>query len=246
MCKRSLFTAILLAALMVGGGCSRHPSDVHSLSGRLRVSLVGTSTIGLKYRLADAQFDIVGSTYSTSVHTDDGAEQASIVVTLPVGNYSILLVDGWQLERATEAGGYVAVEANLVGENPQEFEIKKDLQTSVVYSFRAGSDVIQTGEGQLVIAIEVEDSTFVEIGAGSPVRSFSGGPGLIAWPSFVAVDLPNLLSGLICDRSVTKATCRPATSTDRGVTWLLHDSRPPDIRGKEVRRITGFHHGFVV
>jgi type I restriction enzyme S subunit len=24
------------------------------------------------------------------------------------------------------------------------------------------------------------------------------------------------------------------------------DSRPPDIRGKEVRRITGFHHGFVV
>jgi hypothetical protein len=24
------------------------------------------------------------------------------------------------------------------------------------------------------------------------------------------------------------------------------ESRPPDIRGKEVRRITGFHHGFVV
>src|SRR6185503_16436520 len=77
---------------------------------------------------------------------------------LPVGSYSILLEDGWKLERRGAAErAFTEVPAQLVVENPQQFNVARNAVTDVVFTFATGNGTVDLGKGLADIRIGVKD-----------------------------------------------------------------------------------------
>lgn len=149
---------ILLAALTSCSGLSEPPI------GQLRLGLA--SGLGeLRYKLGRASFAVAGAAELTIESEDDPAADV-LERALPEGDYSVHLLDGWQLERLGP-GSSELVTAELTSDNPLPFSIHAGELTTVVFQFRTlGVDARRSGEGDLRIAIAVD-------GAGPPLVVFS-------------------------------------------------------------------------
>lgn len=123
--------------------------------GTLKMPLTATSTSGATYRLRNATLKVSG-TESATVMSEDYLDAGSFDVELAAGNYLIKLNDGWTLERLVD-GVAEPVDAVLTSDNPIPFAISDQQLTFVNFVFRAGDDVIQLGNGKLVVGVIVDD-----------------------------------------------------------------------------------------
>jgi hypothetical protein len=142
--------ASLLAAIACGG----HPEDQF---GTVEVALQGSSR-GSDYELVDAVFDIEGVT-SATLHTDG---QDTLSTTLPVGDYTARLRDGWRLLEVS-AGAQEEVTAVLSTPNPAPFVIASGATTEVRFGFSTGEGAVSFGEGVLEVGIAVTKQVAVEV-----------------------------------------------------------------------------------
>jgi hypothetical protein len=128
------------------------------------VSLPLTAQSGdVSYRLASARFTITGAPLDRRPRTiSPPADTPVHEEALPVGSYSILLEDGWKLERRSAAErAFTEVSAELIVDNPQEFSVGRSLVTDVVFSFATGLGTVDLGQGRADVRIDVRDcSTF--------------------------------------------------------------------------------------
>jgi hypothetical protein len=151
MSVRFISTLMLLGSAFA---CSELPPPP---IGSLRLGL--SSGFGEEhYRLAHASFAIDGAAQVT-LDSDDEPAKTSLERALPEGDYSVRLLDGWQLERAG-ADGSQLVAAELSSDNPLSFSILSGQLTTVTFQFRtldAGSPPGGTGgDGDVRIDIEVD------------------------------------------------------------------------------------------
>jgi hypothetical protein len=166
---------LMLAALVLwqcgtGGGAA----DAGTLSMNL-VAHVNGST----YRLRDAVFAVSGpeslelSTEGSPDDIDDGETTSdgscggaacgdALTASLLVGDYQILLREGWRLERDSGAG-FEDVASRLASTNPARFVISGGTTTSVVFAFEADGRVIPFDRGTLEVTITVEERDGVPV-----------------------------------------------------------------------------------
>jgi hypothetical protein len=129
---------------------------------------------GSTYRLRDAVFAVSGrealelSTEGSPDDIDDGETTSdgpgcsgaacgdALTASLLVGDYQILLREGWRLERDSGAG-FVDVVSRLASANPAGFAISGGETTSVVFAFETDGRVISFERGTLEVTIAVEE-----------------------------------------------------------------------------------------
>src|SRR5882724_2088295 len=118
------------------GSGSELNGEVINDVGEVAIPLTAT-TNGISYQLATARFTIVGAALGKKPRTvTPPADEPVHTEVLPVGSYSILLEDGWQLMAKGPADkDFAQVEASLVSPNPALFGVKRSLSTDVVFRF---------------------------------------------------------------------------------------------------------------
>jgi hypothetical protein len=152
MIVRCIIASLLIA---LAPACSDLPPPP---IGQLRLGL--SSGVGPeRHRLGKASFAIEGAAALTLQSDEDPAGEA-LQRALPEGDYSVRLLDGWQLERLGESGSEL-VSAELTSENPLPFSIRSGELTTVTFQFRTlgpGEPREADGQGEVRIAIEVDGS----------------------------------------------------------------------------------------
>ncbi|MES1178282.1 MAG: hypothetical protein ABUL62_28430 [Myxococcales bacterium] len=121
--------------------------------GTAQLALTGRSGSGTSYRLAHAKFALTG-TLSDTLSGDDAVLRRD----LPVGSYSIELEPGWQLESESSDGTEAAVPAQLTSDNPRAFVIRDGVITHLSFDFRVAGETIETGDGRVSVALNVDDT----------------------------------------------------------------------------------------
>jgi len=77
-----------------------------------------------------------------------------LTATLPVGDYTATLREGWRLLEVT-AGASSEVAAVLASDNPTPFAIAAGATTEVRFAFETGDGLVDFGEGMLELGIAV-------------------------------------------------------------------------------------------
>jgi hypothetical protein len=167
--KRSFIRTMVLfcslAAVPAGiAGCSAEPSAETEPTGRVELALQGTSISGKTYRLRDGVINITGTSSTTVSTEDENLDVTEISLQLAAGGYLAALETGWSLEvgAADPMGGgtvFSPVPAVLTSVNPLPFVVVDQQTTNVRLQFRAGNDVVDLGNGRVIIGIDVNDCT---------------------------------------------------------------------------------------
>lgn len=97
-----------------------------------------------------------GEFFSTTLSSETDPLATTLEATIPIGQFQISLFDGWFLEKVSD-GEAVPVQARLLGSSFQTFSIAANEETSVVYRFETSGEVVEFGQGRLVVRIEVEE-----------------------------------------------------------------------------------------
>jgi hypothetical protein len=107
-----------------------------------------TEPDGTVYTLENAEIRIAGP----EVHTITDTENPVLVISLPPGDYTVELAEGWALMR-TRAGVTELVQAQLVSQNPQAVAVAAGEVSAVTLEF-----LLLDEDGRLIIGIDVEES----------------------------------------------------------------------------------------
>jgi hypothetical protein len=149
------FVSVVVLLAMVSACSDLPPPPI----GELRLGL--SSGIGEeRYALSQARFAIEGAAEVT-LDSEDDPTKDSLERALPQGDYSVRLLDGWQLDRVGPSGSE-PVRSELSSANPLPFSILAGELTTVTFQFRTldGGEAAG-GDGEVSIGIEVD-------GEGSP------------------------------------------------------------------------------
>jgi lamin tail-like protein len=126
---------------------------------------IGQLQLGLASGIGEAQFKLTHANFSISgdaqleLSSEDDPASDSLQRALPVGQYSVELLAGWQLERVGPSGAS-AVAAELSSNNPLEFSISAGDLTTLTFQFRTlGGGTTATGDGQVRLDIEVDGTS---------------------------------------------------------------------------------------
>lgn len=145
-----------------------------------------------------------------SFDSDEDPDLRAISASLPRGDYSILLRDGWRLLRQSAPDAvFEAVEAELASENPRLFTINEGETTRVAFVFETNGVVVDLGNGFLEVDIEV-----VETGAGG--SGGSGGMGGSGGSGGGSVDR-NQIAADICESFANVPNCAQRPDCVQGV-----------------------------
>jgi hypothetical protein len=117
---------------------------------------------GVAYRLRSAVFEFSGPVRQR-FNSDDESEAVMLYGTLQVGSYSVLLRDGWTLER-DDAEGYEPVEARLVSPNPADVNINLSDTAVVAYEFETAAGRVTFNVGNYALSIGVSDPEVCPVG----------------------------------------------------------------------------------
>jgi hypothetical protein len=154
-----MFTRLTPAAIAAGfalTACSDLPPPP---IGQLELGLA--SGIGeMRHRLTNATFRIQGAA-ELELQSDDEPESDVLERALPAGQYSVELLEGWQLERLGELGTS-PVRAELLSENPLTFGIAVGETTTLTFQFRTGGTPAPGSdgdEGAVRVEISVDGAT---------------------------------------------------------------------------------------
>lgn len=181
----ALMAAVYLAVPGMVGCSQEAPGEDDQVMGSVSLPLV-TSTNAATYRLTDATFTIDGPTPASLSSSDDPAE-TELAAALASGSYDVVLEPGWALER-DNGNGFVEVSATLLSDNPRSFTIQSSVITTLTYQFETDGTVVGTGDGQIAVDIQVDDSSpqCTPFGAGCPSGSWCAegvSPGLGCIPA---------------------------------------------------------------
>jgi hypothetical protein len=148
------FVSVVVSLAMVSACSDLPPPPI----GQLRLGL--SSGLGEeRYALSQATFVIEGAAEITLDSEDDPAKD-SLERALPEGDYTVQLLDGWQLARVGPSGSE-PVRSELSSANPLPFSILAGELTTVTFQFRTLGGEPAGGDGEVRIGIEVD-------GEGSP------------------------------------------------------------------------------
>lgn len=107
--------------------------------------------------------------FLTFLSTENDPLATTLETTLPGGLFLITLFDGWFLERVS-GGEVTVVDAQLLSPSTLDFFISVNEETFVSYRFRTAGDVVEFGEGRLIVDIEVEEGQGQGGGGNDPRR----------------------------------------------------------------------------
>lgn len=152
-------------------GCSSGGGEEAEGRGTLRLPLVTEGASGMKYRLRDATFEIVGNRYdlygsgaggdggadpaSLRVSSEDDPAATSIAVSVERGSYTVRLLPGWHMEKV-DAGEATVVEATLLSNETQWVYVSPHSSSWVEYEFGIGDRKLWFN-GQLNINLRVHE-----------------------------------------------------------------------------------------
>ena len=162
----------LVSAASAGliGACSsgrEHPreepgEDDVAESGTLNLALTARGESGSLYRLRDATFQINDFNFNffTQLSTENDPTASTLETTMPIGDFQIQVfsnVGDFSLERIEPDGSAVRVQSTLVSPSFQTFRINPNEQTNVSYRFETNGEIVDFGQGRLVIDLEVTE-----------------------------------------------------------------------------------------
>jgi hypothetical protein len=110
---------------------------------------------------------------SAFLFSEDDPLSTSLEATLHNGDYFIELFSGWSLEKV-ENGVSTRVAASLQSPTLQFFNIQTNGETRLSYRFETNGDVIDFGQGRLVVDIEVEEGSSSTVQLGEPLDIVGG------------------------------------------------------------------------
>ncbi len=118
-------------------GCSAPISADEQPVGTLEAPLTAIAPTGSIYRLNAATFDFLDHSGNRVARVQPAFTDATLSVALKPGNYTIVLLPGWALQRQVD-NGWVDVHGQITAEPIGEFWIHPDETTALPYGFSAG------------------------------------------------------------------------------------------------------------
>jgi hypothetical protein len=95
-----------------------------------------------------------------TVDTVSNPDAAVLSLDLTAGEWSVLLLEGWRLERDNGDGTYTTVDASLVSPNPQTVTIATGVTVALDFRFETSGEPVVIGDGgRLDIGIDVDEVT---------------------------------------------------------------------------------------
>jgi hypothetical protein len=148
----SIIAAALLAtAAPLAAGCATD-SPAEPATGQLVFPLLQAGTDGALYRLSNALFDITSSTTRLTTTVDGSGNQSTVAVSLAPGLYTVLLRDGWELDKSVDGGSTFAPVGALLGSfNPNTLRILANQPAIMEFDF-----LIRDINGTLELKLGVE------------------------------------------------------------------------------------------
>jgi hypothetical protein len=182
--RRSLVTGTVMLALLAAAaaptlaGCSAPDGAVvqDRAAGRFELGL-SAELDGVQYWL-EATFFVTGGTESAFLSSSRG--DTSLAHELTPGSYAVELLADFRVLR--DRGGFLdVVEADLLSDATQLFEIDSESTTRVAYRFAVDHGAIEFGPGELAIDFEVEPRIAPQASLRfvSPYVGTSGQPGTL-------------------------------------------------------------------
>ncbi|HJK97556.1 MAG TPA: hypothetical protein RMF84_10060 [Polyangiaceae bacterium LLY-WYZ-14_1] len=104
------------------------------------------SSDGRCYRLDQASLDMWGSSGEFSF--DVGGDE-EVVVDLPVGDYDVLLRDGWRMLEVADDGSETEVATVFLGPNPQAVVVEEGRASDLTLRFSVDGEAVPFGHGRL-------------------------------------------------------------------------------------------------
>jgi hypothetical protein len=135
------------------------PKGEVAATGSLNLALTARGESGALYRLREAFFQVNDPTFTffTQLSTENDPSATTLETTIPVGDFAITLFQGFSLERVEPDGRTVRVESSLVSPSTQSFHINANEQTNVAYRFETNGEIVDFGQGRLVVDLEVTE-----------------------------------------------------------------------------------------
>ncbi len=121
-------TPFVLLSSLLTASCTANLEDLE-LEGSLALAL-STFAGGVEYRLRDGHFRLTGPVEREL----ESGDEASLVVTLPPGAYTLTLLDGYALTREGDASAQ-PVAARLVSQNPAQVVISAGQTARLTFRF---------------------------------------------------------------------------------------------------------------
>jgi hypothetical protein len=149
----SLVAAALFAiSAPLAAGCTTDTQE--EPTGQLVFPLLQPGPEGALYRLNNAIFDITSTTTRVTTTVDGSGAQSEVAVSLAPGLYSVLLRDGWELDKSTDGGNTFAPVGALLGSfNPDVLRVLANQPAIVEFDF-----LIRNINGTLEIKLGVTPS----------------------------------------------------------------------------------------
>ena len=155
-----------LAGVVVAAACSSdhktqppQASNEQLESGSLKLALTARGESGALYRLRDAFFQVndPNFTFFTQLSTENDPTASTLETTVPVGDFTITLFQGFALEKVNADGSTARVTSSLLSPATQSFHISSNQETNVSYRFETNGEVIEFGQGRLIVDLEVTE-----------------------------------------------------------------------------------------
>jgi hypothetical protein len=162
--------AVMALAAPLAAGCTTEPAAEQDPStGQIVMPLIQSGSHGELYHLANATFDVTGTTNGVVRTVEGSGSDSEIDLEVPPGVYLIQLRDGWTLEKSIDGGAtFEPVSALLGSSNPQNLRVLANQPLTVEFDF-----VIRSATGTLKLMLGV-DAAPRELAGGFVVSSADG------------------------------------------------------------------------
>src|SRR5688572_15682874 len=150
-----LWGGSLLLSACSDGNAVHEPEGANSL-GHVSLPLTATGASGSVYRLRQALFDVTNNGNGANVVLSSEQDPLSTTLesSLLAGNYNVSLQPGWFLEKAS-GGSITSVQATLMSPSTQNVDVQVNGESTLFFVFQTSGEVIQFGQGRLVVDIAV-------------------------------------------------------------------------------------------
>jgi hypothetical protein len=162
LCMFGVVSLLLNPACSSGGKSNQEEEALEpALTGNVRLALTARGQGGALFRLRDTFFNVQRDDFGffTQLFTENDPAATTIEQTLPVGTYFIDVFSNFgqfTLDKI-EGGQTSRVNATLLSPSRQIVDINTNEETQLGYRFETNGEVVEFGEGRLVITLEVDE-----------------------------------------------------------------------------------------